>query len=86
VSIPASKKSQAQLTFSIIFLKESLLSIFTRGSNSGGSADLSDGTTAKMKISALRVNIVGLWDERFIPLGLYMWLVPVVSQVSESTS
>lgn len=70
-----------QLTSSIVFLNESLLSIVTpvSGWNSGGSVDLSDGTTAKMKISALRVNIVGLWDERFILLSLYMRLVPVVA-------
>ena len=30
------------------------------------------GTMAKMKKSTLRVNIVSLWGERFILLGLYM--------------
>ena len=73
-SAPASKKRQTQLTvFAITSLKDSLSSIVTPQSGENiGSADISDGAMAKTKISTLRVNIVSLWGERFILLGLYM--------------
>jgi hypothetical protein len=81
VSIPTSGKKQTQLTVSFITsLKDSSLSSLTlvRGKNTGGSTDLSDGAMVKMKISTLRMNIVSLWGECFIPLGLYVYEVGAI--------
>lgn len=77
-SVNASFKEKADATLTVFFIassKEFWSSMFTPvcGGNSRSSTDLSDGAMAKMKSSTLRVNIVSLWEESFIPLGLYMW-------------